>query len=243
LRAGATAETGDCPTNSASAASDAGEGEQERDPRMRRCPELDATARNDRPTASPGWAQVEDQERLREFQRIVEQNYQRVYNVIYRMIEDREEAEDLTQDTFVNAFRAYDTFRHESQVYTWLYRIAVNLTKNRLDRRRRRRAVEGPSLDAPVEVDEDEVSRQVEDWRLAPTRSAENAELERILAEEIARLRPEYKEVVILRDYEGLSYEQIASVLGCTVQAVKSRLFRARSVLRRALADYLGMEP
>jgi RNA polymerase sigma-70 factor (ECF subfamily) len=166
-----------------------------------------------------------------------------VYNVIYRMIEDREEAEDLSQDTFVNAFRAYDTFRHESQVYTWLYRIAVNLTKNRLDRRRRRRAVEGPSLDAPVEVDEDEVSRQVEDWRLAPTRSAENAELERILAEEIARLRPEYKEVVILRDYEGLSYEQIASVLGCTVQAVKSRLFRARSVLRRALADYLGMEP
>lgn len=211
---------------------------------MKRCPDIDVTFRGHRPTARPGWApQVEDQDRLPEFQRIVEQNYQRVYNVIYRMIEDREEAEDLTQDTFVNAFRAYDTFRHESQIYTWLYRIAVNLTKNRLDRRRRRRGAEGPSLDAPVEVEQDEVARQVEDWRLAPTRSAENAELERVLAEEITRMRPEYKEVVILRDYEDLSYEQIASVLGCTVQAVKSRLFRARSVLRRSLADYLGMEP
>lgn len=178
-----------------------------------------------------------------DFARIVEQNYQRVYSVIFRMIEDREEAEDLTQDTFVNAYRAFDSFRHESQVYTWLYRIAVNLTKNRLDRRRRRRNSEGPSLDEPVAMEDDELSRQVEDFRRAPDRSAENAELERILSEEVIRLRPEYKEVVILRDYEGLSYEQIARVVGCSVQAVKSRLFRARSVLRRALAEYLEIEP
>ncbi|MCE5219652.1 sigma-70 family RNA polymerase sigma factor [bacterium] len=176
---------------------------------------------------------------LRDFSKIVEGYYQRIYNVIYRMIEDREEAEDLTQDTFVNAHRAFDSFRHESQIYTWLYRIAVNLTKNRLDRRRRRRGVEGPSLDAPVEVDEDEMTRQVEDWRHAPGRAAENTELERVLACEVTGLRAEYKEVVILRDYEDLSYEEIAQVVGCSVQAVKSRLFRARSVLRRALTDYL----
>lgn len=92
-------------------------------------------------------------------------------------------------------------------------------------------------------MEDDELSRQVEDFRRAPDRSAENAELERILSEEVTRLRPEYKEVVILRDYEGLSYEQIARVVGCSVQAVKSRLFRARSVLRRALAEYLEIEP
>lgn len=173
------------------------------------------------------------------FEQIVEQNYQRVYNVIFRMLDDRDEAEDLTQDTFVNAYRAYDGFRHESQVYTWLYRIAVNLTKNRLDRRKRRRAAEAVSLDAPVEIEEDELIRQVEDLRHTPERSAQNTELERILAGEVSGLRPEYKEVVVLRDYEDLSYEQIARIVGCSVQAVKSRLFRARSVLRKSLAEYL----
>jgi RNA polymerase sigma-70 factor (ECF subfamily) len=186
---------------------------------------------------------VEPNGDLHDFQRIVEENHQRVYNVIFRMIEDREEAEDLTQDTFVNAYRAYDGFRHESQIYTWLYRIAVNLTKNRLDRRGRRRATDGPSLDAPVEVDEDDITRQIEDWRLAPDRVAENSELNQVLAHHVARLRPEYKEVVVLRDFEDLSYEDIARVVGCSVQAVKSRLFRARSVLRKVLTEYLEAQP
>ena len=193
--------------------------------------------------ACPGWSRpLEPFGDLHDFQRIVEENHQRVYSVIFRMIEDREEAEDLTQDTFVNAYRAYDGFRHESQVYTWLYRIAVNLTKNRLDRRARRRTTDGPSLDAPVEVDEDDITRQIEDWRLAPDRVAENSELNQVLAHHVARLRAEYKEVVILRDYEDLSYEEIARVVGCSVQAVKSRLFRARSVLRKVLTEYLEAE-
>jgi RNA polymerase sigma-70 factor (ECF subfamily) len=188
-----------------------------------------------------GWSQnLEQGTDLPGFQRIVEENYQRIYNVIFHMIEDREEAEDLTQDTFINAHRAFGSFRHESQVYTWLYRIAVNLTKNRLDRRKRRRVSEAGSLDTPLEVDEDEVTRQVEDLRHTPSRTAENSELQRVLSGEVSGLRPEYKEVVILRDYEDLTYEQIAQVLGCSVQAVKSRLFRARSVLRRALREYLG---
>jgi len=71
----------------------------------------------------------------------------------------------------------------------------------------------------------------------------ENRELGQLLATEVSRLRPEYKEVVILRDYEGLSYEQIAQVLGCSIQAVKSRLFRARSALRHRLQRYLDENP
>lgn len=221
-----------------------GEPIRARGPTMKRCLLPPGSGRGPGMIISPGLSgTVEPTMFAGDFARIVEQNYQRVYSVIFRMIEDREEAEDLTQDTFVNAYRAFDSFRHESQVYTWLYRIAVNLTKNRLDRRRRRRGSEGPSLDEPVTMEDDELSRQVEDFRCAPDRSAENTELERILSEEVTRLRPEYKEVVILRDYEGLSYEQIGRVVGCSVQAVKSRLFRARSVLRRALAEYLEMEP
>lgn len=193
------------------------------------------------PVSRTGWSlHVANENDLNGFQRIVEENYQRIFNVVYHMIEDREEAEDLTQDTFINAHRAFASFRHESQIYTWLYRIAVNLTKNRLDRRRRRRLTEAGSLDAPLEVEDDDIMPQVEDWRHTPVRTAENSELQRVLTAEVSNLRPEYKEVVILRDYEDLSYEQIAQVLGCSVQAVKSRLFRARSVLRRALREYLG---
>ena len=210
---------------------------------MVRCLQSSSLGRGFNHVPRPGCSrQVEDFQPPHDFQRVVEDNYQRVYNVIFRMIEDRDEAEDLTQDTFVNAYRAFGTFRHESQIYTWLYRIAVNLTKNRLDRRKRRRQSEGPSLDAPVELDEDELSRQVEDWRLAPGRVAENTELEVVLARQVTQLRPEYKEVVILRDYEDLSYEEIAQVLGCSIQAVKSRLFRARSVLRKTLSEYLEPE-
>lgn len=213
-------------------------------PDMKGCLHAVGAGRGPHPTTQPGRApDVNNSHDLHGFTRIVEENYQRVYNVIFRMIEDREEAEDLTQDTFVNAHRAFDAFRHESQVYTWLYRIAVNLTKNRLDRKKRRRETEAPSLDAPVEVEQDEVTRQVEDWRHAPERASANTELGRVLAEEVARLRPEYKEVVILRDYEDLSYEEIGRVIGCTVQAVKSRLFRARSVLRRTLSEYLEAQP
>jgi RNA polymerase sigma-70 factor, ECF subfamily len=171
---------------------------------------------------------------------LITANYQRVYNVIYRLIDDREEAADLTQDTFVNACRAYASFRHESQVYTWLYRIAINLTKNRLERRGRQQALEGISTDAPLDLaEEEEVFRQIEDSRMEPERAARNSELRRVLVEAVSRLRPDYKEVVVLRDYQGLTYEEMAEVLGCSVQAVKSRLFRARSVLRDRLARYL----
>jgi RNA polymerase sigma-70 factor (ECF subfamily) len=173
-----------------------------------------------------------------DFADVVAENYRRVYSVIYQLVEDREEAEDLTQDTFVNACRAYGDFRHESQVYTWLYRIAVNLTKNRLDRRTRRRATEGVSLDSPVEIEQDEVARQVEDWSQAPDRILENRSVGDFLALEVKALRAEYRSVVVLRDYEGLSYDEIARVVGISVQAVKSRLFRARSVLRERLTAF-----
>lgn len=191
------------------------------------------------PSAQGRYVAVIDGERP-EFSEIIAANYQRVYNVILRLIDDREEAADLTQDTFVNACRAYDNFRHESQVYTWLYRIAVNLTKNRLERRGRQRNIEGVSVDAPLEMaEQEELFRQIEDFRAEPDRLVLNEELKTFLLEQVSRLRRDYREVIVLRDYQGLSYDEIAEVLGCSVQAVKSRLFRARSVLRDRLGRYL----
>lgn len=177
------------------------------------------------------------------FAQVVAENYERIYNVIYRLVNDDEEAADLTQDTFVAAYRAYGRFRHESSAYTWLYRIAVNLTKNRFEKQQRVGAREAFSLDAPMQLDSDEVARQVEDWALSPERVSENDELGAIVLREVAALKYDYREVVVLRDLEGLSYREIAEVLGCSVEAVKSRLFRARSVLRERLEELLEEIP
>ncbi len=183
---------------------------------------------------------MNDQHNSAEFHKVIQANYERVYSVIYRMLDDPQEAEDLTQDTFVNAYRAWDDFRGESQVYTWLYRIAVNLTRNRLEVVGRRRHNNGYSLDQPIEDDRGERRfRHIEDWTRAPERLVESNELGELIARYVTELRDDYKQVVILRDYEGLSYEEIAQVLGCSLAAVKSRLFRARSVLREQLQTYL----
>lgn len=187
---------------------------------------------------------MNDQDKREKFRRITGDNYERVYNVIYRLINDPEEAADLTQDTFVNAYRAWDAFRGEAQVYTWLYRIAVNLTKNRLERQGRIGRTEGASLDAPIDVqEENELYLQISDSSMAPVRLAENRELREFLADAVSRLRHDYREVIVLRDYQGFSYNEMAEILGCSLQAVKSRLFRARSVLRERLEVYLYSNP
>jgi len=180
-----------------------------------------------------------DDEQQREFRALVAEYHVKVYNLIYRYIGDAHEAEDLTQDAFVCAYRAWSTFRGDSAVFTWLYRIAINLSKNRLKQLRRRRSAEAVSLDEPVTDDGDGIEREVEDWSLSPERALENKELGLFLAAQVTRLPPDFKEVVILRDYESLSYQEISDIVGCSVKAVKSRLFRARTILRDRLQRYL----
>ena len=179
-------------------------------------------------------------ERQRRFRAIVAEYHVKVYNLIYRYVGDAEEASDLTQDAFVCAFRAWPTFRGDSAVYTWLYRIAINLSKNRLKHLKRRRTAEALSLDEPLAADGEEREREVEDWTRSPERSLENKELGLFLAAQVGRLPSDFREVILLRDYQGLSYQEVADIAGCSVKAVKSRLFRARTLLREKLRRYLS---
>ncbi|HEY3397489.1 MAG TPA: sigma-70 family RNA polymerase sigma factor [Armatimonadota bacterium] len=172
-----------------------------------------------------------------DFERLVSQNYERIYGVIWRLVGDCQEAEDLTQDTFVNAYRARDGFRGDSHVYTWLYRIAVNLTKNRLEQLTRRRA----ELLLPGDDGEEAWLASPEDADSLPERQVENSELGEVVAQAVLQLPAKYREVVILREYEQLSYEDVAEVLGYSVPTIKSRLFRARGMLRRRLARYVEL--
>ena len=170
----------------------------------------------------------------------------RLYNAIVRMIGDREEARELTQETLVRGLSKIESFRGESQPYTWLFRIAVNLSISRLRKVQRRRTF---SLDAPARGngragrDEDQAAGLIERVRsreqAGPGEQAEHRERGEQVVAALGRLDPEYRAVLVMRDIEGFDYQQMADVLGLPLGTLKSRLFRARLALRDELKAYM----
>ena len=176
-----------------------------------------------------------------EFEEIVERYHAKVFQLVYRYTGDYEEASDLTQDTFVRAFNAWSEFRGESQVFTWLYRIALNLCHNQQKRLQRRRSMERWSLDsAPDDDFEGRTPLEVADDRPLPLQLLEGDEMRHRLRAALLQLPDNYRTVIVLRDIEGLTYEEIARVTDSTLEAIKSRLFRARQNLRRLLEPYMN---
>ena len=165
-----------------------------------------------------------------------------LFNAIFQWIGDYEEAADLTQETFVSAYRARDQFRGDARIYTWLYRIAYNHCKNRFKQRDRQRQMEGASLDAGVADGEgDELiseTREIADWSYSPARVLEQKELRALVDRAVESLASEYKVVLLLREVDGLSYNDIAEVTGLTMEAVKTRLNRARGMVRQRVEPY-----
>lgn len=172
-----------------------------------------------------------------EFEAMVAEYECRIFNVVFRMVGDPDESADLVQETFVRAYRAFDRFRGDSQPYTWLYRIAVNVCRDYLVKRQRIRSSE-TSLEVEMAGGEAHAF-EVPDVSASPERLMEQQELRVQIEKAIGALPPGYKECVLLREMEEMSYEQIAETLGITVEAVRSRLARARALMRQRLTPYL----
>jgi len=177
----------------------------------------------------------------RAFNELVQAYEQRVYRLVFRMLGRRDEAEDMAQEVFVQVFKAIGTFRGESRVGTWIYRIAVNLCKNRMKYLSRRHTNEQDELEPVAEraglsdgkgVAFGETSR--------PDQMVEGFQIERIVQECMLTLEPDFREVLILRDVEDLSYEELAEVTGLADGTVKSRLHRARAMLKASVEARLG---
>jgi len=167
-----------------------------------------------------------------------------IFNTLYQWIGDYEEAADLTQETFISAHKARDQFRGESKVYTWLYRIAHNHLKNRVKQRGRQREMEGMSLDAGMPGDDGDFeeagpTREIADWSGSPSRLLEQKELGAQINRAVDSLAAEYRVVLVLREIDSLSYTEIAEVTGLTLEAVKTRLNRARAMVRQKVEPYL----
>jgi len=171
----------------------------------------------------------------------------RVYNAVLRLVGDRDDAAELTQEAFARALANLDSFRGDAQPYTWLFRIALNLAISRLRQSRTRRVF---SLDrAPADHDGrsrpmDQASHLVERMRggtsaADPTAAMEARERAEQVVAALGRVDPDHRAVLVMRDVDGMDYQQMADVLDLPLGTLKSRLFRARIALRDELKSYM----
>lgn len=171
------------------------------------------------------------------FDVLVTRYQERIYSTIYHMTSCHEDADDLTQESFIKAFRALKSFKGDSSFFTWLYRIAVNKTINFLKQRKNRGGqMSLNDLDFNAEHDPDLVALISE---RTPRREINLAELQQKLNEAMQKLSDVHRLVVTLHDVQGLPHEEIGRIMDCNVGTVRSRLFYARQQLQAYLSDYV----
>jgi len=168
------------------------------------------------------------------FEELVRRYERKVYSITYRMMGNQEDASEALQDTFLRAYRFLNKFEFKSSFYTWLYRIATNTSLTKL---RKRKSPPMVSLDEPA-GDDGDMPLEIPDYKYSPEKMMKQRELSRALQDAVEGLAPDYRSVVVLRDLEGLSNEEVSKILNLTVPAVKSRLHRGRLALREKLAGY-----
>ena len=161
---------------------------------------------------------------------------ERLYATVYHMTSNREDANDLVQDTFIKAYKSLRSFRGQSSFYTWVYRIAVNRTINFIKRRKNRNQYSLDDVDSSIQTDPDLVELMS---HVTPRREVALTELQQKLNEALQQLSEPHRAVVAMHDIQGMTHADIARVMKCSEGTVRSRLFYARQQLQGLLSDYL----
>lgn len=178
----------------------------------------------------------------RAFELLVVKYQRRVARLLSRLIRDQNEIEDVSQESFIKAYRALPSFRGESAFYTWLYRIAINTAKNHLSTLGRR-----PQLLADFEDEDGDVldaTVQIPDYH-TPETELSNRQIVSTVNAVVDELPSELRTAITLREMDGLSYEEIAALMNCPIGTVRSRIFRAREAIAtklRPLLDVIGKD-
>ncbi len=173
------------------------------------------------------------------FGSLVEKYQKKMVNIAFRIIGDYEAASEVVQDSFVSAYKAIRKFRGEARFSTWLYRIVINASRNRMKRLKTRLQREGVSIEGSRDA---EGGRGIDPPDPGPSvlEQVEKREVESKVQACISALDDEYREVLVLRDIQGFSYDEISDILKVPGGTVKSRLFRAREALKDGLKEMIG---
>ncbi len=167
------------------------------------------------------------------FELLVRRYQRQVANLIYMTMGNRDDVEDIAQEVFIRVYRSLPKFKFDASFFSWLYRITVNLCIDEIRKRKIRRVL---SLDYLTE-DTLEKDRKNKDYSMASD-SILTEEKQRVIQSALRRLKPEHREVLVLREYQDFSYNEIAETLGLRLEAVKSRIFRARREMKNLLNEY-----
>ena len=196
---------------------------------------MSTTIEAEAPLRDAGEAELVEKARggnVRAFTELVTRYERNIFRLALHITQNREDAEDVLQEAFLKAFQHLDQFQGQSKFYTWIVRIAVNEALMKLRKRKSDRTV---SLDEELDTGEDTLVREIAVWGEDPEQLYSREELQQILNQAIQSLSAPYRTVFALRDIEELSTEETAAALGLTIAAVKSRLLRARLMLREKL--------
>lgn len=167
------------------------------------------------------------------YESLVRRYQRQVANLIYTTMGNRDDVEDIAQEVFIRAYRSLTRFKFDASFFSWIYRITMNLCIDEIRRRKIRRVL---SLDFLTEnaLEKNRSSKE----HLMPSDTVLAEEKRQVVLDALQQLTPEHREVLMLREYQDFSYNEIAETLGLTLEAVKSRIFRARTELKDLLSDY-----
>ena len=172
---------------------------------------------------------------IESFENLIEAHEKRVYNISLKMLKNEQDAFDAAQDTFLKAFKYISKFKEESSFSTWIYRIAVNVC---LDIIKKKKETQNQiSIEQQITLKDNEITLQFEDEKQNVLEDVIKAERKEALYKAIEKLKPDQKKMIILRDIEGFSYEEISKITGITTGTVKSKINRARNALKTLLLE------
>jgi RNA polymerase sigma-70 factor (ECF subfamily) len=170
---------------------------------------------------------------IKSFELLIAEYQVYAYNIAYRMLGSEEDAKDITQEALIKVYKSIGKFKETSSFSTWLYRIVMNTCKDELKKRKEVMV----SLDKEVETGDGTVSMEIGDERLNPSKIVERNEVSHVVQEAINALPDANRMVIVLRDIQGLSYEEISQVVKEPIGTVKSRINRGRTMLKKTLID------
>ena len=168
------------------------------------------------------------------FEELISDYEKRVFNIAFRMIGNYNDAEDISQEIFIKVFKSIKNFKGNSSFYTWLYRIVVNEC---YDIAKKKKKILAFSIDTPIVTGEDEIQRDIKDRGKLPEEEYENKELRKEIQKALNMVSNEHRTMIVLRDVQGFSYDEISEMLKCPPGTVKSRINRARKALKELLSD------